>query len=439
MSECDMNVRHVQGLSMQPTNSLDSNIARQLDDNDELRTFREKFVFESPELIYVNGNSLGRLPVATVELLNDVVKDQWGHRLIRSWNEGWHELPERIGDKLARLLGAESGEVIMADSTSVNLFKLALAAVRLQTGRTKIVTDDLNFPSDLYILQSVADLAGPECQLDVVSSLDGIHGNLEGLESAVDGETALLTLSHTVFKSGYTYDMAAITAMAHKAGSLVLWDTSHSAGALPIQLNRSDADMAIGCSYKYLNGGPGAPAFLYVRCDLQDQITNPISGWMGQKNPFEFDLSYESAAGRRRFLSGTPPILSLAASEIGIDLLLEAGIEMIRAKSIRQTELFIEIWEDRLAKLGFILKSPRNASKRGSHVTLGHKEGWPINQALIEEMNIIPDFRRPDNIRIGFAPLYNSFLDVYKVAESLIEVVELGIYEQYRAEKPEVT
>jgi kynureninase len=424
---------------MQPAISFDSEYARHLDDNDELRGFRKKFVNETPELIYMDGNSLGRLPIATVELMKDVVKDQWGGRLIRSWNEGWYDLPERIGDKLARLVGAELGEVIMADSTSVNLFKLALAAVRRQKGRTKIVTDDLNFPSDLYILQSVAELAGPECQLIVVPSLDGIHGNVDGLESAVDEHTALLTLSHTVFKSGYTYDMALITAMAHKVGSLVLWDTSHSVGALPIQLKQSSADMAIGCSYKYLNGGPGAPAFLYVRRDLQDQIANPISGWMGQNNPFEFDLTYQPAAGRRRFMSGTPPVLSLAAAEVGIDLLLEAGIDAVRAKSTRQTELFIGLWEDRLAKLGFTLKSPRNASERGSHVTLGHKEGWRISRALIEDMNIIPDFRLPDNIRFGFAPLYNSFLDVYNVAESLYEVVEKGIYENYQEEKPEVT
>jgi kynureninase len=321
----------------------------------------------------------------------------------------------------------------------VNLFKLALAALRFQSGRTKIITDDLNFPSDLYILQSVVELAGAACQLVVVPSQDGISGDVAGLESAIDDKTALLSLSHTIFKSGYTYDMAAVTELAHRAGALVLWDTSHSVGAMPIELNQSAVDLAIGCSYKYLNGGPGAPAFLYVRRDLQDQIGNPISGWMGQKNPFDFDLTYEPTSGLRRFLSGTPPVLSLAASEIGIDMLLEAGIDNIRAKSIKQSEYFINMWESNLSNLDFVLRSPRDPSQRGSHVTLGHPEGWRISRALIEDKKVIPDFRPPDNIRLGFAPLYNSFADVHKVSESLVEVVETGLYKKYLEDLPEVT
>ncbi len=420
-------------------NSYGMTYARHLDDVDNLRGFRQKFLVEDPELIYVDGNSLGRLPRATRELIRGVVEHQWGERLIRSWNEGWFELPERVGAKLSKLIGAQEDEVIMADSTSVNLFKLALAALRFQSGRTKIITDDLNFPSDLYILQSVVELAGAACQLVVVPSQDGIHGDISGLKLAVDDKTALLTLSHTAFKSGYTYDMVAVTELAHRAGALMLWDTSHSVGAMPIDLGQSAVDMAIGCSYKYLNGGPGAPAFLYVRRDLQDQIGNPISGWMGQKNPFDFDLTYQPTTGLRRFLSGTPPILSLAASEIGIDMLLEAGVDNIRAKSIQQSEYFIKMWENNLSHLDFILKSPRDPSRRGSHVTLGHPEGWRINRALIEDKKVIPDFRRPDNIRLGFAPLYNSFADVYEVSESLLEVVEKGLYEKYLEELPEVT
>lgn len=413
--------------------------ARQLDKSDELSAFRQKFIVDDPDLIYVDGNSLGRLPKATPILMQHAVEQQWGERLIRSWNEGWFELPERVGSKLAKLLGAYDDEVIMGDSTSVNLFKLALAAMRLQSGRTKIVTDDLNFPSDLYILQSVIQLAGAECQLVVVPSQDDIIGNVAKLESVVDSSTALLALSHTTFKSGYTYDMAAITATAHKAGALVLWDTSHSVGALPIDLKMANVDLAIGCSYKYLNGGPGAPAFLFVRRDLQDQIENPIAGWMGQKNPFDFELTYRPTTGLRRLLSGTPPILSLAASETGIDVLLEAGIDRVRAKSVQQSEYFISLYEANLSSLGFILKSPRDPSQRGSHVTLGHPEGWRISQALIKEKSVIPDFRRPDNIRLGFAPLYNSFADVYFAAERLREVVETGLYEKYSEDFLEVT
>lgn len=424
---------------MTATNTSGMTYARHLDEVDILRGFRQKFVVEDPDLIYVDGNSLGRLPRATTELIHGIIEHQWGERLIRSWNEGWYDLPERVGAKLSKLVGAREDEVIMADSTSVNLFKLALAALRFQSGRTKIITDDLNFPSDLYILQSVVKLAGASCQLVVVPSQDGIYGNVAGLESAIDDETALLCLSHTIFKSGYTYDMAAVTELAHRAGALVLWDTSHSVGAMPIELNQSSVDMAIGCSYKYLNGGPGAPAYLYVRRDLQDLIGNPISGWMGQKNPFEFDLTYEPTNGLRRFLSGTPPVLSLAASEIGIDMLLEAGIDNVRAKSIKQGEYFIDMWESELSNLKFVLKSPRDPSRRGSHVTLGHPEGWRINRALIEDKKVIPDFRRPDNIRIGFAPLYNSFVDIHKVSESLLEVVETRLFEKYQEELPEVT
>jgi kynureninase len=413
--------------------------AHELDQNDELRNFRERFVIDDPELIYVDGNSLGRLPIATAQLVRNLVDNEWGQRLIRGWNEGWYDLPERIGAKLSRIVGAHAEEVIMADSTSVNLFKLAMAAIRLQPGRTKIVTDDLNFPSDLYILQSAVELAGEEYQLEIVPAKEGIFADIAGLELAIDDNTALLALSHTAFKSGYTYDMAAITELAHKSGAIALWDTSHSVGAIPIDFNQADVDLAIGCTYKYLNGGPGSPAFLFVKKDLHGEIQSPISGWMGQRNPFDFELTYEPAVGLRRFLSGTPAILSLAAAEIGIDLILESGIAKVRSKSIQQTEYFIQQWKVKLSKLGYSLRSPRESSQRGSHVTLGHPEGWRINQALINEMNVIPDFRQPDNVRLGFAPLYNSFMDVNRAAESLREVVEKRIFEKYEDFRPVVT
>jgi len=424
---------------MKAKNPPELPFAYELDQNDELRNFRERFVIDDPELIYVDGNSLGRLPIATAQLLRNLVDNEWGQRLIRGWNEGWYDLPERIGAKLSRIVGAHPEEVIMADSTSVNLFKLAMAAVRLQPGRTKIVTDDLNFPSDLYILQSAVELAGDEYQLEIVSAKDGIFADIAGLELAIDDNTALLALSHTAFKSGYTYDMAAITELAHKSGAIALWDTSHSVGAIPIDFNQADVDLAIGCTYKYLNGGPGSPAFVFVKKDLHGEIRSPISGWMGQKNPFDFELTYEPAVGLRRFLSGTPAILSLAAAEIGIDLILESGIAKVRSKSIQQTEYFIQQWKVKLSKLGYSLRSPRESSQRGSHVTLGHPEGWRINQALINEMNVIPDFRQPDNVRLGFAPLYNSFMDVNRAAESLREVVEKRIFEKYEDFKPVVT
>lgn len=413
--------------------------ARQMDAADSLASFRNKFVFADPDLIYLDGNSLGRLPQETAVHLNQLVQHAWGERLIRSWNEGWIELQARIGAKIATLVGARPDDVIIADATSVNLFKLALAALLAQPDRHKIVTDDLNFPSDLYILQGVAQLAGRPITLQVVPSPDGIHGPVSELETAVDADTALLTLSHTVFKSGYTYDMVAITELAHRAGAMMLWDMSHSVGAVPGQLAEAKADMAVGCTYKYLNGGPGAPAFLYVRGDLQERLHNPISGWMGQQNMFDFDLTYQPATGLRRFLTGTPNILSLAAIEPGVDLLREAGMDRLRAKSVAQTDFLLALWEKELAPLGFHLASPHDAARRGSHVSLAHTEGWRIAQALIQEMQVLPDFRKPDLIRFGIAPIYNSFMDVYTAVSRLRAIVQERRYEKYGGETAVVT
>lgn len=413
--------------------------ARDLDRQDELAAFRSCFVATEPDLIYLDGNSLGRLPKATAALLHDVVERQWGDRLIRSWNEGWLEAPARIGDKLGQLLGAAPGEITVADSTTVNLFKLALAALRAQPGRHKIVTDDLNFPSDLYALQGICHLLGPDYRVEVIPSPDGIHGPVEALMQAIDEETALLTLSHTVFKSAYTYDMAAITELAHCKGVLVLWDLSHAAGAVAVNLSRAHTDLAIGCTYKYLNGGPGAPAFLYVRRDLQELLTNPIQGWMGQTRMFNFGLDYERAPGLPHFLTGTPPLLSTLAIEPGVDLLLAAGIERVRAKSVQQTEYLIALWEEVLAPLGFTLNSPRDSRWRGSHISLGHAEAWRIDQALIHEMKVLPDFRKPDNLRLGITPLYTSFEDIYWAVMRMKQVVTEQHYLRYAQDNTKVT
>ena len=330
----------------------DVETARLLDAQDPLAAFRSRFVIADPDLIYLDGNSLGRLPTAAVELAADLVGRQWGKELIRSWNTGWWQAPERIGAKIARLIGAQPDEVIIADSTSINLFKLVVAALRYQKGRTRILTDTFNFPSDLYILQGAIDLLGNQHHLDLAPSTDGIHGPEADLVQRLDERTALLTLSHTVFKSGFVYDMAGMTAAAHAAGALALWDLSHSAGAIPVDLNGAGVDLAIGCTYKYLNGGPGAPAFLYVRRDLQERLGNPLSGWWGQRRPFDFGLEYQPAAGLRHFLTGTLPIVSLALIEPGVDLLLEAGMEALRAKSVAQTEYLIDLWQAVLAPLG---------------------------------------------------------------------------------------
>ena len=417
----------------------DAAYADELDARDPLAHFRERFIIDDPELIYLDGNSLGRLPKTAAALGEDLVQRQWGSRLIRGWNEGWFTASERIGAKIASLLGAQPDEVIVADSTSVNLFKLLVAALRAQPGRTDILTDNLNFPSDMYIIQGAIDLLGGQHRLQIVPSTDGLHGPKAELQAALSDDVALVTLSHTTFKSGYTYDMAGITAAAHDVGALTLWDLSHSVGALPIELNTAGADLAIGCTYKYLNGGPGAPAFIYIRRDLQTQLKNPITGWFGQHDMFGFAPDYQAASGLRHFLSGTPPTVSLALTEPGIDLLLEAGMPNLRAKSEAQSEYLIALWEAELAPRGFTLNSPRDVRHRGSHVSLGHRHGLGIDLALIRDMHVLPDFRPPDNLRLGIAPAYTSFRDIHTAVMRMRQIVDERSYAQYADEVPVVT
>ena len=412
--------------------------AQQLDAQDPLAHFRTQFVIDDPDLIYLDGNSLGRLLKRSRDLAEDLVARQWGQRLIRGWNEGWIELQSQIGGKIGQLIGAAADEVIVADSTSINLFKLALAAVNFNNGRSKIITDDLNFPSDLYILQGVARLAKRPLQLQIIPS-DGIHGPVEALAATIDDDTALVALSHTVFKSSYTYDMAKMTRLAQDAGALILWDMSHSVGSVPADLQAANAPLAVGCTYKYLNGGPGAPAFLYIQRDWQHKLGNPVTGWMGHENMFEFALNYERDAGLRHFLTGTPPVLSTALIEPGVDLLLEAGMDKLRVKSVQQTSYLLDLWREWLAPLGFRLNSPTDAAQRGSHISLGHDEGWRISQALSNEMRVIPDFRKPDNIRLGIAPIYTRYTDIYEAMRRLRQVMLEKLYERYSSMENTVT
>ena len=413
--------------------------ARQLDAEDELASSREAFVIADPDLIYVDGNSLGRLPRRTVERVRTAVEVEWGRDLIRGWNAGWYQAPARVGEKIAQLVGAGPGQVVVSDSTSVNLFKLTMTALAKRPGRGRIVSDGLNFPSDLYILQGCARLLGDRYHLHLVASADGITVDQQTLFDAIDEQTALVTLSHVTFKSGFLYDAAAVTERAHQVGALILWDLSHSVGAVPIELDRWGVDLAVGCTYKYLNGGPGASAFLYVRRDLQEKVLSPIWGWFGQRSPFAFDLEYEPTEGVGRFLVGTPPILSLLAMESAVDLLLEAGIDRIRRKSVRLTSYMIYLVDTVLSSLGFALGTPRDPGQRGSHVSIRHHEGYRINRALIEEMGVLPDFREPDNIRLGLAPLYTSFADVWEAVDRIRQVVEERRYLSYPEERLLVT
>lgn len=431
--------------------------AQRLDSLDSLASFRERFLITDPDLIYLDGNSLGRMPKAAAERAKQVVDEEWGHDLIRGWNKGWWEASARVGDKIGSLIGAIEGQTLVNDTVSLNLFKLAAAALTLQPNRKRIITDTFNFPSDLYILQGIVNLLDTESPSPVGRGMpkgqgEGSHEilrigatdnditpDLAALESAIDDDTALVTLSHVVFKSGYLYDMRRVTDLAHSKGALVLWDLSHSVGSVPVRLDDCNADLAIGCTYKYLNGGPGAPAFLYVNKAIQEKLTSPIWGWWGQKNPFDFDLDYTPAPGAGRFLVGTQPMISLLTMEASLDIFLQTGMDALRAKSILMTDYASYLTDNWLAPLGFSLGSPRDPAMRGSHISIRHADGYRVNRALIEEMNVIPDFRAPDNLRLGFAPLYTSFAEVWEGFNRIKRVMEEKRYEKYPKQKLTVT
>lgn len=389
---------------------------------DPLAGFRERFVIPDG-VIYLDGNSLGALPKATAARIADVVGREWGQDLIRSWTKNaWIELPRRIGDKIGRLIGAAPGQVVVADSTSINVFKLLAAALGLRPERHVILSDNANFPTDLYMAQGLIALLDRGHELRRVVP--------EELVAAVDPDVAVVMLTHVDYRSGRFYDMAAVTAAAHRAGALMLWDLAHSAGALPVALDACGADLAVGCGYKYLNGGPGAPAFLYVAARHQAQARQPLSGWMGHATPFAFDLDYHPAAGIDSWLCGTPVMLGMAALEEGVDLLLEADMAAVRAKSMALTRGFLEAVETLCPGL-FELASPRDPAQRGSQVCLRHPDGYAIVQALIER-GVIPDFRAPDILRFGMAPLYLRHAEMWDAAAILAEVMRTEAWKEDR-------
>jgi kynureninase len=413
--------------------------ACKLDETDELAGYRKQFLSADTDMIYMDGNSLGKLPLRTVGRVEQIVKEEWGTKLIRSWGINWFEAPIKVGEKIAKLVGAAQGQVAVSDSTTINLYKLAMSALMLRPERKKIITDTLNFPSDLYMLQGCAHVLGGKHQIQLLEPADGLRVNTQAVLDAIDENTALVTLSHVVFKSGYMYDVKTITEYAHQKGALVLWDLSHAVGAVPVELDAWGADFAAGCTYKYLNGGPGAPAFLYIRHDLQSEALSPIWGWFGERAPFSFELNYTPAEGIQRFLCGTPPVLSVLAMEQGVDLLLEVGIERLRKKSILLTSYMIDLFDTVLAPMGFTLGTPREVEQRGSHVSIRHPDGYRINRALIEEMNVIPDFREPDNIRLGLTPMYTSFQDVWESVDRIQRVVTEKRYLRFPETRQTVT
>lgn len=392
--------------------------ARALDAADPLARFRERFLPGDPGLVaYLDGNSLGRPLRQAQEDLAAFVGDQWATRLIRGWTDGWMDWPGVIGDELAAAaLGAAPGQVVIADSTSVMLYKLARAAIALRPGRDEIVIDTDNFPTDRYIVEGIAADFGLTLRWVEVDTDAGIHA--AQVAEAVGPRTALVLLSHVAYRSAHLADMAGITAVVHDAGGLVLWDLSHSVGSVPIGLDACGVDFAVGCTYKYLNGGPGAPAFGYVRADLQEQVTQPIWGWLGAAEPFEMGHGYTPAPGIRRIISGTPPIISMIPVRAGIGIVAEAGIEAIRAKSIALTGFAIEIVDSWPADLGVRIASPRAADHRGGHVTIARDDFRALNPRLWAQ-GVIPDFRAPDGIRLGLSPLTTSFTEVWNGLDAI--------------------
>ncbi len=386
-----------------------------LDAGDPLAGHRGHFLLPD-EVVYLGGNSLGALPAALPARLDAVIREQWGRDLISSWNRhAWIDLPVRLGEAVAALIGAGPGQVVAADSTSVNLFKLLAAALDAGPGRKVILSVEGNFPTDLYMAQGLARLLGGNVLLRVVS-----EGALEG---AMDCDTAVVMLSHVDFRTGRIRDMAALTAAAHRAGALALWDLAHSAGVLPVALDAAEVDLAVGCGYKYLCGGPGAPAFLYVARRLQDRLASPLCGWMGHEAPFAFNPAYRPAPGVSRFLCGTPAVLAMTALEVGVETIARAGVDQLRAKATALTEHFIALADERLRSHGFELISPRDPDLRGAQVSLRQAEGFPIMAALVAR-GVIGDFREPDILRFGFAPLTTRFVDVWDAVEVLVEIME---------------
>ena len=386
--------------------------ARALDADDPLREVRERFVLPDGT-IYLDGNSLGALPKATSPHLFDVIERQWGEDLITSWNKHrWIEWPQRIAARLAPIVGAKPNELLIADSTTVCLFKLLGAAVAARLGRSTILTEQGNFPTDVYAAEGLINLC-PGLELKAVPAAE--------LAGALDEDTAVLFLTHVDYRSGARHDMEALNAAAHAAGALTLWDLSHSAGAIQLDLNGCGSDLAVGCGYKYLNGGPGAPAFLFIAEQLQDRLQSPLSGWMGHASPFEFASSFSPASGINRFLTGTPSILALAALGAGLSTFEGVSMAAIEAKAEAITAFFVDAVErscgDELA-----LATPRDPGARGSHVCFAHPQGYAVMQALIAR-GITGDFRPPDLMRFGFAPLYNSFEDAWLAATALAEIV----------------
>ncbi len=394
-----------------------------LDRADQLGSFRGEFQLREG-LVYLDGNSLGALPRRTLARLQQTAQEEWGEGLITSWlDAGWMAAPRRVGDKIARLLGAEPGEVIVCDSTSTNLFKAINSALSLRPERSVVLSETGNFPTDLYMMEGVAAVSGGRVRAQAVPG--------EAVLERLGRDVAVLLLTQVHYKTGKARDMAEVTRRAHEAGALVVWDLSHSAGAIPVDLNGAGADFAVGCGYKFLNGGPGAPAYIFAARRHQAAAMPVLSGWMGHAEPFAFEDGYRAAAGIERFLCGTPPILGMAALECGVDLMAEADMAAVRAKSLQLGRVFMDLMDEHCAGHGFTLASPREDALRGSHVAYAHAEGYGIMQAL-KERGVIGDFRDPDILRFGLTPLYLRHVDMLEAVLRIRAVCETRAWDDPR-------
>ncbi len=415
--------------------SADRSYAEAIDATDQLAPFRDRFVRHDFDLIYLNGNSLGPLPVRTQARIAEVVDQEWGVGLVRSWDK-WIQLPRQAGDMLGEhVLGAGDGQVLVCDSVTVNLYKLAHAALGAQPGRDVIITDDDNFPTDRYVLEGVA--AERNCELRLLHTDMDAGVDEKALLDALDERTALVSLSHVAYRSGALSDMPKLTQAAHSRGALMLWDLCHSAGSVPVELDDAGADLAIGCTYKYVCAGPGSPAFLYVRNELQHRLRQPIWGWFGQRDQFAMGPHYDPAPGLDSFMTGTPNIIGTVAVEEGARLIGEAGIEQLRAKSMALTSFLIALCNEWLAPLGFAVATPRDPARRGGHVTLRHDDAEQICAALTRA-SVIADYRAPDRIRLSPAPLTTSFTEVWEAIGQLRDITADKSYADIQTEESDV-
>ncbi|MBZ9661117.1 kynureninase [Mesorhizobium sp. ESP-6-4] len=395
-----------------------------MDAADPLRAMRDRFVL--PEgIIYLDGNSLGAASVDAFSEIETAARQEWARDLIRAWNTaGWFDMPIELGDQLGRLIGAKPGQTVVCDTTSINIYKVLHAALAMRPERSVIVAEGDSFPTDLYMAEGVA------------STRPGTVLRLEGtdaptIEELVDDRVAVILVNHVNYKSGRLRDMAALTRKAHEAGALIVWDLCHTAGALPVDLDGSNADFAIGCTYKYLNGGPGSPAFIYAANRHHRDIRQPLSGWWGHARPFAFEQGYAAGTGIRRFLCGTQPVLSMRALKGALDLWNDVDMRAVRRKSVALTDLFIRLVEARCGGFGLELESPRSGAERGSQVSFAHSNGYQVMRALIER-GVIGDFRAPSTIRFGFTPLYVGYRDVWNAVEVLQDILRTGVWQDAR-------